>query len=104
MALATVRVVAAEGMQWSASHGLGGVDEAPAAEMAPDEDALFATDEGMMYVFKVLPCPKRTPHEWAGCPYAHPGEKARRRCPRTTKYSANPCGDTKQVITKFSTV
>lgn len=32
--------------------------------------------------FQVTPCSKRYSHDWASCPYAHPGERAARRDPR----------------------
>ena len=47
------------------------------------------------YAFKVLPCPRRTAHEWTTCAYVHPGEKARRRDPRACSYLAVPCPDIK---------
>jgi hypothetical protein len=85
-------------MEWSGAAPGGVVNDGGCSEMvASDEEALFATDEGRIYAYKILPCPKRAAHEWAGCPYAHPGEKARRRCPRTTNYLAIPCEETKQV-------
>lgn len=46
---------------------------------------------------QVLPCSKRHVHDWTTCPYAHPGEKARRRDPRVFSYLAIPCPETKQV-------
>jgi hypothetical protein len=30
-------------------------------------------------VFKILSCSKRAPHDWKSCPFAHPGERGRRR-------------------------
>lgn len=32
-------------------------------------------------------------HDWTECPFAHPGEKARRRDPRRIHYSGAPCPD-----------
>ncbi|OVA00360.1 zinc finger protein [Macleaya cordata] len=32
-------------------------------------------------------------HDWTDCPFAHPGEKARRRDPRRFHYSGNACSD-----------
>ncbi|KAH7372403.1 hypothetical protein KP509_17G002100 [Ceratopteris richardii] len=32
-------------------------------------------------------------HDWTECPFAHPGEKARRRDPRRVHYSGTPCPD-----------
>jgi hypothetical protein len=42
----------------------------------------------------VLPCDKRRPHDHLSCPYVHPGEKARRRDPRT--HQALTCPGTKR--------
>jgi hypothetical protein len=42
----------------------------------------------------VLPCDKRHPHDYLSCPYVHPGEKARRRDPRT--HQALTCPGTKR--------
>lgn len=50
--------------------------------------------EFMMYTFKVSLCTRRRRHTWSGCPYAHPGETARRRDPRT--HCAVPCPEMKQ--------
>ncbi|WOK91465.1 zinc finger CCCH domain-containing protein 2-like [Canna indica] len=58
----------------------------------PAADA-FASDEFRMYEFKVRRCPRGRSHDWTECPYAHPGEKARRRDPRRFNYSGAPCPD-----------
>jgi hypothetical protein len=42
-----------------------------------------------MYSFKIDPCPRRDPHDWEQCLYAHRGEKARRRHP--SKYEPVQC-------------
>jgi hypothetical protein len=78
-----------------ASAGGGGGSAQPPDGKAADE--LFASDEFRMYAFKILPCSKRTSHDWTTCPYVHPGEKARRRDPRMFSYLAVPCPDVKQV-------
>ncbi|KAI8474524.1 MAG: hypothetical protein J3K34DRAFT_465573 [Monoraphidium minutum] len=44
-----------------------------------------------MAYLKVLPCPCRTPHSWASCPFAHPGEKVRRRALSSFEYSGDMC-------------
>lgn len=36
-------------------------------------------------------CPKAKPHDWTQCPFAHPGEKAKRRDPRRFSYSGSAC-------------
>lgn len=53
----------------------------------------FASDEFRMFDFKVKQCPRTRAHDWTQCPFAHPGEKARRRDPRKFAYSAIPCPD-----------
>lgn len=75
-------------------------DELPVA--APDsvaeadselDNPEFRTDEFRMYGFKVAKCEKPEAHDWTECPFAHPGEKARRRDPRLFSYSGNACPD-----------
>jgi len=56
-----------------------------------------STTTHQQYAFKILPCAKRTSHDWTTCPFVHPGEKARRRDPRVYSYLAVPCPDVKQV-------
>jgi hypothetical protein len=48
------------------------------------------TDHFRMYEFKVKRCPKLHAHDWTDCPYAHQGEKARRRDPLRFSYSGAP--------------
>mmetsp|Transcript_13531 Transcript_13531/g.49235 ORF Transcript_13531/g.49235 Transcript_13531/m.49235 type:complete len:541 (-) Transcript_13531:627-2249(-) len=60
------------------------------AELAKAE---YQSDEFRMYDFKVRPCPKTRSHDWTMCPFAHPGEKARRRDPRRFAYSGVACPD-----------
>lgn len=52
---------------------------------------VYATDEFRLYCHKILPCSKRTPHDWASCNFAHPGEKAKRRNIRTHSYDCEMC-------------
>lgn len=52
---------------------------------------LFTSDEFRVFCFKVLPCSKRFVHDWPSCPFAHPGEKAKRRDPRTHQYDCEMC-------------
>lgn len=59
-------------------------------------DALYDSDEFRMYCFKVLPCSKHYSHDWTVCPFAHPGEKARRRDPRVFKYAGVECPHVKE--------
>lgn len=64
-------------------------DELDAGESA---DA-YSCDEFRMYEFKVRRCARGRSHDWTECPYAHPGEKARRRDPRKFHYSGAACPD-----------
>ncbi|XP_042489869.1 zinc finger CCCH domain-containing protein 20-like [Macadamia integrifolia] len=75
----------------------------PSNDIDPDSDLLgreadmplgpFSTDEFRMYEFKVRRCARGRSHDWTECPYAHPGEKARRRDPRKFHYSGTACPD-----------
>ncbi|GBF98930.1 hypothetical protein Rsub_11722 [Raphidocelis subcapitata] len=47
------------------------------------------TSDFWMYKFKIDMCPRRDPHDWEQCLYAHRGEKARRRHP--SKYRPVQC-------------
>ncbi|XP_017983346.1 PREDICTED: zinc finger CCCH domain-containing protein 23 [Theobroma cacao] len=53
----------------------------------------FSCDHFRMYEFKVRRCARGRSHDWTECPYAHPGEKARRRDPRKFHYSGTACPD-----------
>ncbi|KMS98922.1 hypothetical protein BVRB_3g068100 [Beta vulgaris subsp. vulgaris] len=66
----------------------------------PFNDADFETDdfesnEFRMYSFKIKKCPLNRAHDWTICPYAHQGERARRRDPRKVLYAAVSCPDYK---------
>eukprot|EP00775_Hariotina_reticulata_P013398 gene13398-13526_t len=59
----------------------------------------MALDENYwMFVHKVAPCPLRERHDWSACPYAHRGERAARRCPKTCSYSAQPCAEYNKAV------
>ncbi|PIN16834.1 CCCH-type Zn-finger protein [Handroanthus impetiginosus] len=66
-----------------------------------DEDAddfdipvdAFSCDNFRMFEFKVKKCARARSHDWTECPFAHPGEKARRRDPRKYHYSGSACPD-----------
>lgn len=58
----------------------------------PAVDA-YSCDEFRMYEFKVRRCMRGRSHDWTECPFAHPGEKARRRDPRRFHYSGTGCPD-----------
>lgn len=50
-------------------------------------------DQFRMFEFKVKKCARGKAHDWTDCPFAHPGEKARRRDPKKFHYTATPCPD-----------
>eukprot|EP00250_Pteridium_aquilinum_P033058 c5158_g1_i1 orf=417-2192(-) len=54
---------------------------------------IYSCDEFRMYEFKVRKCVRGRSHDWTECPFAHPGEKARRRDPRRYRYSGTACPD-----------
>lgn len=56
-------------------------------------DATYSCDEFRMYEFKIRRCVRGRSHDWTDCPFAHPGEKARRRDPRKYHYSGTACPD-----------
>ncbi|PIN00272.1 CCCH-type Zn-finger protein [Handroanthus impetiginosus] len=53
----------------------------------------FSCDDFRMFEFKVKKCGLARSHDWTACPFAHPGEKARRRDPRKYHYSGSACPD-----------
>ncbi|KAG1330151.1 zinc finger CCCH domain-containing protein 2 [Cocos nucifera] len=65
-------------------------DESEPADAPVDA---YSCDEFRMYEFKVRRCARGRSHDWTECPYAHPGEKARRRDPRKYHYSGTACPD-----------
>eukprot|EP00803_Ostreobium_quekettii_P008739 evm.model.scf_710.2 EVM.evm.TU.scf_710.2 scf_710:14725-17695(-) len=71
---------------------MGGQSPAQGKEVVFDLDAeAFSSDHFRMHEFKVKRCPRARPHDWTQCPFAHPGEKARRRDPRRYRYSGTAC-------------
>lgn len=75
--------------------------DSPATEEEEEEEEgeeefpmdLYAGNEFRMYEFKVRRCGRARSHDWTDCPFAHPGEKARRRDPRAVQYSGAACPD-----------
>ncbi|RWW26697.1 hypothetical protein GW17_00008904 [Ensete ventricosum] len=68
--------------------------EYPVDPTLPDiKNSIYATDEFRMFSFKIRPCSRAYSHDWTECPFAHPGENARRRDPRKYHYSCVPCPD-----------
>ncbi|KAK7245497.1 hypothetical protein RIF29_40343 [Crotalaria pallida] len=53
----------------------------------------YSCDQFRIYEFKIRKCARGRSHDWTECPYAHPGEKARRRDPRKFHYSGTACPD-----------
>ncbi|KAF5183243.1 Zinc finger ccch domain-containing protein [Thalictrum thalictroides] len=60
----------------------------------------FKCDNFYMYEFKVRRCGLNRAHDWTECPFAHSGEKARRRDPQKFHYSGDPCPDFRGGICK----
>ncbi|KAL1562242.1 hypothetical protein AAHA92_04840 [Salvia divinorum] len=58
-----------------------------------DDSDAFSCDDFRMFGFKVRRCAVARSHDWTDCPFAHPGEKARRRDPRRYHYSGGACPD-----------
>ncbi|KAE8678753.1 Zinc finger CCCH domain-containing protein 20 [Hibiscus syriacus] len=56
----------------------------------------YSCDHFRMFEFKVRRCVRGRSHDWTECPYAHLGEKARRRDPRKFHYSGTACSDFKK--------
>ncbi|KAK7290883.1 hypothetical protein RIF29_05644 [Crotalaria pallida] len=56
-----------------------------------ESDDPYSSDHFRMYEFKVRRCNRSRSHDWTDCPFAHPGEKARRRDPRRYHYSGTVC-------------
>ncbi|XP_040376055.1 zinc finger CCCH domain-containing protein 10-like [Oryza brachyantha] len=81
--LAVAELLAARGASLAGGGEAATVDELRARE----------EDLTMMYEFKVRRCPLSRAHDWTSCPYAHPGEAARRRDPRRAAYDGDPCPD-----------
>ncbi|KAJ4868963.1 Zinc finger CCCH domain-containing protein 49 [Raphanus sativus] len=62
--------------------------------LGPDSPVdAYSCDHFRMYDFKVRRCARGRSHDWTECPYAHPGEKARRRDPTKYSYSGTACPD-----------
>ncbi|KAL9224564.1 hypothetical protein vseg_000586 [Gypsophila vaccaria] len=72
----------------SSGGGGGSGDEDVDFPMTGDYD-----DDFFIYDFKVRKCTRARAHDWTECPFAHPGEKARRRDPRKYSYSGAACSD-----------
>ncbi|CAO2817064.1 unnamed protein product [Amaranthus hypochondriacus] len=63
----------------------------------PDiNNGVYGSDEFRMYSFKIKPCSRAYTHDWTECPFAHPGENARRRDPKKYQYTCVPCPEFKK--------
>ncbi|GKB16469.1 hypothetical protein Tco_0850392 [Tanacetum coccineum] len=67
------------------------MDEYDDTDHVLSDENMFSSDHFRMYEFKIRRCSRGRSHDWTDCPFAHPGEKARRRDPRKVGYSGNPC-------------
>ncbi|CAL5061122.1 unnamed protein product [Urochloa decumbens] len=80
--------------RWAASSG-GGDSSDPTTwfAWAHRGHRLWAAmpDAFWVYMYKVHRCPQASSHDWTRCPYAHKGERARRRDPRSFSYLAVTC-------------
>ncbi|KAL3509322.1 hypothetical protein ACH5RR_028723 [Cinchona calisaya] len=65
----------------------------PYNNMDDDDANPYSSDHFRMYEFKVRKCTRSRSHDWTDCPFAHPGEKARRRDPRRYHYSGTVCSE-----------
>ncbi|KAL6221713.1 hypothetical protein ACLB2K_005108 [Fragaria x ananassa] len=71
-----------------------GSDPDPEFDLAPGSPVdVYSVDQFRMYEFTVRRCARGRAHDWTDCPYAHPGENARRRDPRKFHYSGSACPD-----------
>ncbi|KAF5743214.1 zinc finger CCCH domain-containing protein 20 [Tripterygium wilfordii] len=69
------------------------VDSDPLSDESDFPVDAFSCDHFRMYEFKVRRCARGRSHDWTECPFAHPGEKARRRDPRLYHYSGTACAE-----------
>lgn len=70
-----------------------GYEDSEESDLADPPVDAYSCDEFRMYEFKVRRCARGRSHDWTECPFAHPGEKARRRDPRKYHYSGTACPD-----------
>jgi hypothetical protein len=56
-----------------------------------------SSDTPLSPLTQVAKCSKCRAHDWTECPFAHPGEKARRRDPTKYSYSGSACPDFRKV-------
>lgn len=66
------------------------------ADLPDINNGVYGSDEFRMYCFKIKPCSRAYTHDWTECPFAHPGENARRRDPKKYQYTCVPCPEFKK--------
>ncbi|KAK9683484.1 hypothetical protein RND81_10G144200 [Saponaria officinalis] len=66
------------------------------SELPDINNGVYGSDEFRMYCFKIKPCSRAYTHDWTECPFAHPGENARRRDPAKFNYTCVPCPEFKK--------
>lgn len=66
------------------------------AELPDINNGVYGSDDFRMYCFKIKPCSRAYTHDWTECPFAHPGENARRRDPKKYQYTCVPCPEFKK--------
>lgn len=69
---------------------------APVPVLPDINNGVYGTDEFRMYCFKIVPCSRAYTHDWTECPFAHPGENAKRRDPKKHQYTCVPCPEFKK--------
>ncbi|XP_073051442.1 zinc finger CCCH domain-containing protein 20-like [Primulina eburnea] len=67
------------------------LNDAGFPEMEEFQVDAHSCDQFLMFEFKVRKCGRGRSHDWTACPFAHPGEKARRRDLRKFHYSSAAC-------------
>ncbi|XP_021732480.1 zinc finger CCCH domain-containing protein 47-like [Chenopodium quinoa] len=66
------------------------------SELPDINNGVYGSDDFRMYCFKIKPCSRAYTHDWTECPFAHPGENARRRDPKKYQYTCVPCPEFKK--------
>ncbi|KAH9622371.1 hypothetical protein KSS87_015887 [Heliosperma pusillum] len=66
------------------------------ADLPDINNGVYGSDDFRMYCFKIKPCSRAYTHDWTECPFAHPGENARRRDPAKYNYTCVPCPEFKK--------
>jgi Zinc finger C-x8-C-x5-C-x3-H type (and similar) len=91
--LEEVALAAAASQQYFPNSSTDAFDDSDESDLADPPVDAYSCDEFRMYEFKIRRCARGRSHDWTECPFAHPGEKARRRDPRKYHYSGTACPD-----------